>query len=61
MTSIAFTGDIAFSKYFAKGHEKPDLFDREITDFLCSADHVVANIEAPLRRATSRASASSIT
>jgi len=48
MTSIAFTGDIAFSKYFAKGHEKPDLFDREITDFLCSADHVVANIEAPV-------------
>lgn len=48
MTSVAFTGDIAFSKYFAKGHEKPDLFDREITDFLCSADHVVANIEAPV-------------
>ena len=48
MTSIAFTGDIAFSKYFAKGHEKPDLFDQEICDFLCSADHVVANIEAPV-------------
>ena len=48
MTSIAFTGDIAFSKYFAKGHEKPDLFDREITEFLCAADHVVANIEAPV-------------
>lgn len=48
MTSIAFTGDIAFSKYFAKGHEKPDLFDQTITDFLCSADHVVANIEAPV-------------
>ena len=48
MTSVAFTGDVAFSKYFAKGYEKPDLFDREITDFLCSADHVVANIEAPV-------------
>lgn len=46
MTSIAFTGDIAFSKYFAKGYEKTDLMDRQITDFLCSADHVVANVEA---------------
>ena len=48
MTSIAFTGDIAFSKYFAKGYEKADLVDRQITEFLCSADHVVANIEAPV-------------
>lgn len=48
MTSIAFTGDIAFSKYFAKGYEKSDLIGRQIADFLCSADHVVANIEAPV-------------
>lgn len=48
MTSIAFTGDIAFSKYFSKGYEKPDLMDAAIVDFLQSADHVVANIEAPV-------------
>lgn len=48
MTTIAFTGDIAFSKYFATGYEKPDLMDGEIEDFLRSAHHVVANIEAPV-------------
>ena len=48
MASIAFTGDIAFSKYFSKGYENPDLMDGEIVDFLQSADHVVANIEAPV-------------
>lgn len=48
MTSIVFTGDIAFSKYFAKSYEKKDLMDQEIVDFLQSSDHVVANIEAPV-------------
>lgn len=48
MTSIGFTGDIAFSKYFSKGYEKPDLMDKEIFTFLNSADHVVANVEAPV-------------
>ena len=48
MTSIAFTGDIAFSKYFAKGYENPNLMDGEIVDFLQTADHVVANVEAPV-------------
>jgi len=48
MTSIAFTGDITFSKYVANAYQKADLVDRKITDFLCSSDHVVANIEAPV-------------
>lgn len=48
MTSIAFTGDIAFSKYFSKGYEKADLMDNEIINFLQSSDHVVANMEAPV-------------
>lgn len=48
MSTIAFTGDIAFSKYFSKSYEKPDLMDGEIVDFLRSADHVIANIEAPI-------------
>lgn len=48
MASIAFTGDIAFSQYFKNGYEKPDLMDKEIFTFLQSADHVVANVEAPV-------------
>ncbi len=48
MTSIAFTGDITFSKYVANAYQEADLVDRKITDFLCSSDHVVANIEAPV-------------
>lgn len=47
MTSIAFTGDIAFSKYF-KEHWNREFLDAEIKDFLNNADHVVANVESPL-------------
>ncbi len=47
MTTIAFTGDIAFSKYF-KDHYKKDFLDNEIKDFFATSDHVVANVEAPL-------------
>ncbi len=47
MTTIAFTGDIAFSKYF-KVHWQKDFLDQNVKDFLHSSDHVVANVEAPL-------------
>lgn len=47
MTSIAFTGDIAFSGYF-KHHWQKDFLDPKITDFLQNSDHVVANVECPL-------------
>jgi len=47
MTKIAFTGDIAFSKYF-KDHYSKDFLDNEIKNFFATSDHVVANVEAPL-------------
>ncbi len=47
MTSIAFTGDIGFSRYF-KDHWNKDFLDDKIKDFLGSSDHVVANVESPL-------------
>lgn len=48
MTSIAFTGDISFSKYMKDAWKKEDLLDEKITEFLHSADHVVANVECAL-------------
>ena len=50
MTSISFTGDIAFSKYF-KEHWNKDFLDEKIKDFLNNADHIVANVESPLTEA----------
>ena len=46
-TTIAFTGDIGFDKYMEKKWEDEDLLAPEITEFLTSADHVVANVEGP--------------
>ncbi len=48
MTSIAFTGDISFSKYMTDAWKKEDLLDAKVTDFLHSADYVVANVECAL-------------
>lgn len=48
MTSIAFTGDISFSKYMKDSWLKNDLLDEKVTSFLHSADHVVANVECTL-------------
>ena len=48
MTSIAFTGDISFSKYMTDSWKKTDLLDEQVMDFLHSADHVVANVECTL-------------
>lgn len=47
MTSISFTGDIAFSKYF-KDYWQKDFIDESILKFLGASDHVVANVECPL-------------
>ena len=47
MTSIAFTGDIAFSRYF-KDRWQQDFLDPKITEFLRQSDHVVANVECPM-------------
>ncbi len=48
MVSIAFTGDVSFSKYMKDAWMREDLLDRNITEFLHSADHVVANVECTL-------------
>lgn len=48
MTSIAFTGDISFSKYMKDSWQKEDLLDAQVTNFLHSADHVVANVECTM-------------
>ena len=48
MTSIAFTGDISFSKYMKDAWKKDDLLDEQVMQFLHSADHVVANVECTL-------------
>lgn len=48
MTSIAFTGDISFTKYFKDEWHRDDLVDQKLIDFLHSADHVVANVECTM-------------
>lgn len=48
MTSIAFTGDISFSKYMKNAWKDESLLDEKVTEFLRSADHVVANVECAL-------------
>lgn len=48
MFKIAFTGDIAFSKYFKNAYENPNLLSKEIIEYLRSADLTVANVEAPV-------------
>ena len=52
MTSIAFTGDISFSKYMKDAWKKDDLLDEKVSGFLHSADHVVANVECALSKGT---------
>lgn len=47
MTDISFTGDIAFSKYFANAWKSPGFIDSRILDFLQKSDYVVANVESP--------------
>lgn len=47
MTSIVFTGDIAFSKYF-KDHWNKEFLDESVVEFLKKSDHIVANVESPL-------------
>lgn len=47
MSTIAFTGDIAFSGYFT-GKYQPEILDKEIIRFLSESDYTVANIEAPV-------------
>lgn len=48
MIKIAFTGDIAFSKYFKDSYSDPNLISPELAEFLNSSDYVVPNVEGAL-------------
>ena len=45
MTQIAFTGDIAFTKYFSNSSADTNLMDGKIAEFLSSSDYTVVNME----------------
>lgn len=48
MTTLSFTGDIAFSKYFKDAWKNPTFLDTKVVDFLRKSDHVIANVECPV-------------
>ena len=47
-TSLVFTGDIGFDRYFYGKWDDEELLSGEILDFLHSADHVIPNVEGPV-------------
>ena len=47
-TSLVFTGDIGFDRYFYGKWDDEELLSDEILDFLHSADHVIPNVEGPV-------------
>lgn len=47
-TSIIFTGDIGFDRYFDQKWKDEELLSKEIYDYFATADHVVANVEGAL-------------
>ena len=50
-TSLVFTGDIGFDRYFYGKWDDEELLSGEILDFLHSADHVIPNVEGPIANA----------
>ncbi len=50
-TSLVFTGDIGFDRYFYGKWDDEELLSEEILDFLHSADHVIPNVEGPVANA----------
>ena len=50
-TSLVFTGDIGFDRYFYGKWDDEELISKEILDFLHSADHVIPNVEGPIANA----------
>lgn len=50
-TSVIFTGDIGFDRYFDGKWKDEKLISGELLEFFASADHVVANVEGALIRA----------
>ncbi len=47
-TSLVFTGDIGFDRYFYGKWDDEKLISEEILAFLHSADHVIPNVEGPI-------------
>ena len=48
MTTLSFTGDIAFSKYFKNAWKDYSFIDTNVVNFLQNSDHVIANVECPI-------------
>ena len=55
MTQLAFTGDIAFTKYFSNSCYDKDLLSERIVDFLSSSDYTVVNMEGSIFDGTATA------
>lgn len=47
-TTLTFTGDISFSKYFSSVQDEALLLSDEISCFLSSSDYCLGNIEGPI-------------
>ena len=47
-TSLVFTGDIGFDRYFYGKWDDENLISDEILNFLHNADHVIPNVEGPV-------------
>ncbi len=59
-TSLVFTGDIGFDRYFYGKWDDEDLISKEILVFLNSADHVIPNIEGPIANAEQNTTSSGV-
>ncbi len=59
-TSLVFTGDIGFDRYFYGKWDDEDLISEEILDFLGSADHVIPNVEGPVAEAAQNTTQSGV-
>ncbi len=55
MTSLAFTGDICFSKYFSESYKDEKLIEDSIVKFLSETDYTVANVEGAVTSAKASA------
>ena len=55
MTQIAFTGDIAFTKYFAKSCLDKKLLDEKVVNYLSSSDYTVVNMEGAVNNGPTKA------
>lgn len=59
-TSLVFTGDIGFDRYFYGKWDDEKLISEEILNFLHSADHVIPNVEGPVANAEQNTASSGV-